>query len=191
MGDDTLDRIGKRLTGGERRDAVHFAVIPITVKGFLRSGERVKLVEGRTDLVETWGYDDKACVGVIDPFLTCGYVADGDRCWLFLLPNTITGLRHEWDHPAFAPQPSPVGFPADLTAREYSEKWLRGFAEKYETSYRELISGATSGEGVAFGDDLEYSDFQPGSEFWHHMEIVSGQRFSEDHITATPFRCSC
>jgi hypothetical protein len=94
MSDQTLDAIGKKLTGGERRDAVHFAVAPVRVSGFLRAGERVKLAPGSTDTVVIWDYDDEPPVGIIDPFLDCGYVADGDRCWLFLYPSTITGLRH-------------------------------------------------------------------------------------------------
>lgn len=191
MTDHTLDTIGKKLKGGERRDAVHFAVAPAQVKGFLRAGERVKFVAGSTEVVETWDYDAKPPVGIIDPFLEDFYVADGDRCWLFLYPSTITGLRHEWTHPAFPDQQPQTAAQPEETAREYSERWLRGFAEKYKGDYDEMMAGVTSGRGAFFGDDLEYSDFRPGSEFWHHVSVVTGKEFTETHIDNTSFRCAC
>lgn len=191
MSDQTLDTIGKKLAGGERRDAVHFAVVPVRVSGFLRAGARVKLVPGSTDVVVAWDYDDEPPVGIIDPFLD-GYVADGDRCWLFLFPSTITGLRHEWTHPAFPEkQPQPVMQQEDDSSLEYSERWLRGFAEKYSGDYAEMISGVASGKGAFFGDVLEYGDFRPGSEFWKHVAVVTGKDFTAEHIENTPFRCAC
>jgi hypothetical protein len=191
MSDQTLDTIGKKLKGGERRDAVHFAVAPVRVEGFLRSGERVKFAAGTTDVVVAWDYDDTPPVGIIDPFLEDHYVADGDRCWIFLYPNTITGLRHEWTHPAFPDQqPQPVA-QQDETPREYSERWLRGFAEKYRGDYNRMIAGVADGTGAHFGEDLEYGDFRPGSEFWHHVSVVTGKTFTDKHMQNTSFRCAC
>lgn len=188
---DTLDTIGKKLNGDERRDAVHFAVAPVRVEGFLRAGEKVKFVAGSTDTVEAWDYDDKPPVGVIDPFID-SYVTKGDRCWLFLFPNSITGLRHEWTHPAFDKIPQEAAAPTQgETAKEYSERWLREFAQRYRGDYDDMIAGIAIGRGAFFGDDLEYSDFRPGSEFWKHVSLVTGKTFTEDQIESTPFRCAC
>lgn len=190
MTDHTLDTIGKKLKGGERRDAVHFAVAPVQAGGFLRAGERVKFAPGSTDVVVSWDYDEEAPVGIIDPFLN-DYVANGERCWLFLYPSTITGLRHEWTHPAFPDQqPQSVAQPAE-SPREYSERWLRGFAEKYKADYNEMIAGVSDGTGAFFDDDLEYEDFRPGSEFWQHVSTVTGNDFTEKHMQDTSFRCAC
>ena len=185
---DTINLLGKKLTGGEGRDAVHVAVCPVIVDGFLRAGERVKFVPGSTERVTSWNYEGDL-IGVIDPFVE-SYVTTGERCWLFLLPNSITGLRHVWTHPSF---PDPAQPPVDnkITEKQFAEHWLRGFADRYQTNYDALVKGAVSGEGVCFGDDLEYGDFRYGSEFWRYINIVSGREFSEEHVENTNFRCAC
>lgn len=189
---DTLDSIGKKLQGHERRDAVHFAVAPVIVSGFLRAGEKVKFAPGRTDMVVSWDHDDEPPIGIIDPFLECGYVTDKDRCWLFLFPSTITGLRHEWTHPAFPDQASQDSAATpDESEVDYSRRWLQGFATKYRGSYADMIAGAAAGTGTGFGEDLEYGDFSPGSEFWRHVSIVTGKTFTKEHMERTSFRCAC
>lgn len=192
MTDHTLDTVGKKLVrGDERRDAVHFAVAPVQpAKGqFLRPGERVLLAPGSADTVVSWDYDGEP-VGIIDPFLD-GYVTDKDRCWLFLFPSTITGLRHEWTHPAFPNQSGAADAQQSEPALAYSERWLRGFAEKYRGDYEEMIAGVADGSGAFFGRDLEYSDFRSNSEFWRHVSIVTGKQFTEMHMENTSFRCAC
>ena len=43
-------------------------------------------------------------VGIVDPFLK-EPVEPGERFYIFLFPNTVTGLRHVWTHPAFMTRP--------------------------------------------------------------------------------------
>ena len=93
--------LGKLITTQRGRDAVHVAVIPVTAAQTLMPGSHVGLWEdGRVG-------DSENPVGIIDPFLKEA-VRQGQRCWLFLYPGTITGLRHVWQHPAFSPQPPKV-----------------------------------------------------------------------------------
>lgn len=88
------------IDGDRRRDAVHIAVAPVTAAGTLAPGQHVGFVaEGD---IETVGVAEDP-VGVVDPFLR-EPVRAGQRFWLFLYPNTITGLRHVWTHPAFQAQ---------------------------------------------------------------------------------------
>ncbi|MGF1581553.1 MAG: hypothetical protein ACFCD0_19675 [Gemmataceae bacterium] len=91
-------QLGQLIQDGDRRrDAIHIAVAPVTAADRLAPGEHVGLLEeGNIELV---GFCDET-IGIVDPFLTQD-VEPGQRFWLFLYPNTITGLRHVWTHPTF------------------------------------------------------------------------------------------
>lgn len=82
-----------------RRDAVHIAIAPVTAAVELEPGQHVGLLEGSKEFA---GPSDKP-LGVVDPFLK-EPIQPNQRFWLFLYPETITGLRHVWTHPAFAPK---------------------------------------------------------------------------------------
>lgn len=88
--------IGQLCAVGARRDCIHFAVAPVVASIELRPGCRVGLDEvGHAEISET-----RHCIGIVDPFLTEN-VQEGQTFWLFLYPNSITGLRHVWQHPSF------------------------------------------------------------------------------------------
>jgi hypothetical protein len=84
--------LGKLIIGEAHRDAVHVAVAPVVAQENLSPGDHVDANGG-------WAGER---VGIVDPFLR-EPVRKGDRFWLFLYPGTVTGLRHMWTHPAFAP----------------------------------------------------------------------------------------
>ncbi|MEZ6122938.1 MAG: hypothetical protein R3C49_07150 [Planctomycetaceae bacterium] len=83
--------------GDRRRDAIHIAIAPVTAVELLCPGQHVGLV--RSDSYEFVGRSPEP-VGIVDPFLKSA-VEPGQRFWLFLYPNSVTGLRHVWTHPAF------------------------------------------------------------------------------------------
>lgn len=104
--------IGKIIKGDAKRDAVHFAVIPMVAGVDLTPGIPVSV---DPDDKKTYPHAGDGAIGIVDPFLK-QYVRAGQRFWLFLMPNTITTLRHVWEHPAFSNEPPPddVAIPASL-----------------------------------------------------------------------------
>ena len=181
---DPINTIGKKLIGDEQKDAIHIAIAPVEAGQDLVPGQRVRVMHIGGKAMAWECHDDEKCEGVVDPYLTAS-VKDGDRFWLFLMPGTILGLRHDWTHPAF---PS-VSVSAE---RSQSERWLRDYAERYCADFNEMISGAVSGGGYCFGDDDGPPQYRGAEgEFWRHMENFTGRRFSKEHREATPFRCAC
>lgn len=87
--------IGDLITGEAKRDAIHIAVWPATSPERLSPGEHVGLLLARgADVV---GRTSRT-IGIVDPFLK-GAVFPGERFFVFLYPQTITTLRHDWTHP--------------------------------------------------------------------------------------------
>jgi hypothetical protein len=98
MSEQYKPNIGELCTEDARRDAIHIAIAPVVSRQPLQSGDRVALDErGTAFCVEE---NDSRAIGIVDPFLRT-QVQRGDKFWLFLYPNSITNLRHVWEHPAF------------------------------------------------------------------------------------------
>ncbi len=154
-------KIGKLLTGGERRDA-------------------------------------------IDPYLEES-VKPGEWCYLFLYPNTVTSLRHEWTHPAFldtlsAParavlqQPLPEPITPNLNA---AKGRVAEIAELVDRSYDRLISDAHAyldiGEYVTEQGGMSWQDTFPSYavEFWTLFAVITGREVPVGKREANFFSCSC
>jgi hypothetical protein len=91
-------QLGSFIENGERRrDAVHFAVAPMTAETELAPGQGIAL--SRANDFEFAGPSDTP-IGIVDPFLKLP-VQPGQRFWALLNPGTISSLRHIWTHPAF------------------------------------------------------------------------------------------
>lgn len=87
-------KLGHIITTPQERDAVHVAIAPVVCCQRLRPGQRTGLdAMGRA-------CDRLPHIGIIDPFLL-GDALEGQQCWLWLFPGTITSLRHDWTHPTF------------------------------------------------------------------------------------------
>jgi hypothetical protein len=177
----TQDLIGKLLTPQARRDAIHIAVAPVVAFDYLKPGQPVGLVEGKATSANKK-------VGVVDPFLT-EVVKPGQRFFLFLFPNTITGLRHEWTHPDWDGE------------KVASEKWLREFAKDNcdfydekstpEQCYAKLLEMAEEGDFCFSGQPDAIYESGPQQELWGHLEVVRGRPFDFGHKSGASFRCSC
>lgn len=92
--------IGKIITTPQERDAIHVALTPVVAGEELQPGQHVGVMlceDGRYH-AHTGAFPN---IGIVDPFLIES-VKESQECWLFLYPNTVTSLRHEWTHPAFS-----------------------------------------------------------------------------------------
>jgi hypothetical protein len=130
----------------------------------------------------------------VDPFLR-GDVWPGAGFWLFLLPNTITSLRHVWVHPAFDGG-------AAATDKAESEAWVKEFAEELDQTYTRLMGAAEhwldgEREGERWNDNYTYDnseryknvDYSKWPIFWKHFEAITGRKPKDPE--ATFFTCSC
>lgn len=171
--------IGQLLFGGlHYRDAIHVAVAPVETAEALSPGDHIGFL--KPGLVANAGTDH---IGIVDPSLTQA-VEVGQKFYMFLYPQTISSLRHDWTHPAFLPtSPKEVG---------EAESWLRDFALGYNLDYDHLVNEASSqGYITAHGVDLHgQADFDSNT-FWRHLETVTGKTFSQEQRENTSFSCSC
>ncbi len=89
-------KLGQLIDSTAMRDAIHVAIVPVTAPCDLEPGTHVDSTGYPA------GYVDLGAVGIVDPYLR-RTVKKGERFWLCLYPGTVTGMRHHWTHPAFAP----------------------------------------------------------------------------------------
>jgi len=177
MSNDLGTTIGKLADDGAGRDAIHVAVAPMIATERLWPGQHVGVIGDRAGVREPF-------VGIVDPFLA-GAVQEGQRFWLFLYPNTVTLLRHQWTHPAFSDA---------APAQSSSEAWLRLHAEAIGLSYGRLIELAN--EWLQYGEyhTLSYDTpdvvYEDNEKFWTHFEVVTGKKVDADK-RQTFISCSC
>lgn len=188
MSNETQDKIGTILQQYEPRDAVHVAVFSAYCDYALNRGDRVKLVPGFNNKVIK---SDDEGIGVVDPFLLTP-VYEGQIFYVFMYPNTIISLNHNWTHPSFLKNEDPK------TNMGEAEKWLRAFCLMNLADFDELIPAVLEctnrSNGPHFGTDrgadlLREKDY----EFWHYIEQYTGNKFSEDHreLVANNTSCAC
>lgn len=200
-------KLGQIHDTPQGRDAVHVAVAPVVAAQILKPGDHIGLVPGSVDEVMQPN-DVVPAIGVVDPFLK-GYVAVGQRFFLFLYPQTITGLRHVWSHPAFAEGAAPAVAAMVDDAKARSEAWLRNWVRDSDCPSYEALIGAATGKHVPApegygGSEAEIMDYGSGDiymlirgsdacghipdDVWDHVEMVTGQKVTR---RATAFSCSC
>jgi hypothetical protein len=171
-------KLGQLLEGEQFRDAIHIAVAPVVAgKGrVLHPGDHIGFV---ADDCETVQRCDNP-IGIVDPFLDTR-VLPGERFWMFLYPQTITSLRHDWTHPAFAARDAAI---APITKsheahKAQSEAWIRDHAARIDIGVRSLMEAARTwlendDYTVQDGATSWRDEFGDPAEFWHHYEVVTG-----------------
>lgn len=165
--------LGKIITGEAQRDAIHVAIAPMVATERVHPGQRVNANGGAS----------QPHVGIVDPFLDRAAMA-GDRFWLFLFPNTVTSLRHQWTHPAFDNE------------RTEAERWLRAYAAKLNSydepdeAFRSLIEGLKAQEIYCHGSITRnrIEDLDDPDELKKQAEIYLGKKLD---FGSTSVRCGC
>jgi hypothetical protein len=172
------------------RDAIHIAVISMEAAEKLNPGDHIQVDGG---MVRKCSNKNQS-VGIVDPFGTS--VKRGDGVWVCLKPNTVTSIKHVWEHPLFE-HVSKNGF-----TKEESERWIRDYCNRANCpGYDEVVSAAVGeviedyGYGRGYEIDGEYLLFlgrdaggEIPSELWDHIENVTGKK-----CVWRPkyFSCSC
>lgn len=193
-------KIGEILTSDQPRDAIHIAVACVVATEKLAPGSPIGFVEGEehNHNVDVAACEQAMSVGIVDPFLQKN-VMPGQRFWMFLHPNTITSLRHNWTHPAFGQSPD-TG-----EDRASSEVWLRDYCSTNDCPDYDTIIEAAKANGKTVtrnGDDyysayIQEDYFYVGGsdahgeippEFWDHVEIITGRKLANK---PSRFTCSC
>ena len=131
----------------------------------------------------------------MDPFLTHA-VSKGERFWVFLFPNTITSLRHVWEHPQFNHE---ITEPTALNEVQQAEQWIADFAKKLEITPVQLIGDAAAyaaNEGHQFLNDQAWNElyrdyYDEFRTFWEMYRIATGDENAAHIDNDAPYTCSC
>jgi len=184
---DTQFKIGTLLSEHQTRDAIHIAVAPVVATESLSPGQSIVVADGNAKATS----DAERGVGIVDPFLR-SKVSAGSRFFIFLYPNTITGLRHQWEHPAFEQEPQKD----DLLLA--AERVAHTCGKTYDALIDDMRSYNWSADGSTFGGDYildnseRYKDV-PSDDWqkcWQHFERVTGEKVHDKYRSA-PYTCSC
>lgn len=170
--------MGQLISSSAQRDAIHIALAPVQAKEPLIPGCQVS-ADG--SLVGP-------CVGIVDPFLPYP-VRTGDWFWLFLYPNTITGLSHRWSHPAFPDEVSDVDEGKALITE------VAAICGKTYNAFVDDIEGYKLTEDYIHDNSERYKNVPDDllKQMWPVFERVTGVKPPENCLTYNmlPYSCSC
>lgn len=163
--------VGQIIKDNPKKDAIHVAIFPATAEHQLYPGQHVGI---RSDGI-TATPDSREKVGIVDPFIRES-VYPGQKFWLFLYPNTVTGMRHEWEHPAFSND---------------SRKIIEEIARDINVTYDEIIEKAhryvNTGQRAFTNTE---SIWEVNWElFWKHFNILNDTHHDPDEKEF--FSCAC
>lgn len=177
-------KLGQLIDGEAERDAIHIACAPVVAATNLPPGAHVGILADGTV-----GTSDRP-VGIVDPFLT-EHVFAGQKFWLVLYQNTVTGMRHHWAHPSFDSAATPIVDPR----KAKSERWLRDFAERWEMGFDHMVADACDlkRNGICIGTEFDGPHELGGDleRFWQHMEVFTGRKLTQEHRKTVGWRCAC
>lgn len=166
--------LGKIITDRQERDAIHIAVAPVIAYHLLYPKADIGFVKPDN---RTVGATASKKIGIVDPFLA-EPINKGDEFWMFLYPNTIISLRHDWTHPEFDVNADKIN-----TSKEWIKKWAHGYGMSYDHAMK------CGKEKDFFLGEVVYD--QIPVEFWINYEIITGENIDKDTRENTHFHCAC
>jgi len=183
---DALETLGTIIGEGEKRDAIHLAVLPMVAMETMAPGEPCGPVPG--------GAAPYAAekLGIVDPFLSTS-VKKGETFWFVLRPRLVTSLRHVWSHPAFTDEGGAItqAAPREPSAVDAAQRWIKNWATGLGFTYDDAIEHATEyldhDEYWSEGGRFE-GEWVP-DEFWKHFEVATGRKV--DGSPGSFFSCAC
>lgn len=186
---DKPPRIGELITKSEARDAIHVAVMPVLAREYLKAGEHVGVFYEPEYDVYLASKTADAKIGIVDPYLTVK-VKEGDSFWLFLYPNTITSLRHNWTHPDLPDVEPKKDARGDIDGEH--TKWIEHFANQYGQSFSDMMFAAENylKNGARWNEGSTFEGEYVPNEFWDHYEAVKNIKV-EENDRGSFFSCSC
>lgn len=180
--------LGNIITKPATRDAVHIAIAPVIASEDLKPGQHIGLVEGTNKATS----NTRKCIGIVDPFLKKQGVKAGQEFFMCLYPNTVTSMKHFWEHPSFQSEQKidtkDKNFNKIVDARSH----ILEIALELGVDNNELLDRAR--EYIDYGNYWSEGDRFEGmylpSEFWDYFEILTGKRVSDSDRNSF-FSCSC
>jgi len=175
-------KLGQLLSGKNERDAVHVAIAPVIAGCKLKPGQHIGFTDKQNNVVGK----TEDTIGIVDPFLDFE-ITKGEQFYMVLYPNTVTGMKHHWEHPSFQENP-----------KSFSEVWMRNWAvQNISIDYskdddHELTEDEAYDYAIQCGHDCHVGPNESArdninNEWWTHWESITGVPGQRD----TYFSCGC
>jgi len=179
--------IGQLIDSSAKQDAIHIAVAPVRAAEKLNPGLGISFTnDNQVDVSKS-----NTPIGIVDPFLIKP-VNKGEMFWMFLLPNTITSLRHQWTHPEFeeSKREEVMKVLDKLTGVAEAERWLENHALELGLTKERLFEYAK--EWIYYGEYIiEHGKGTFEQKlFWKNYEIAKNIKINSNK-KVNFFSCAC
>ena len=174
--------IGKLIEGESNRDAIHIAIAPVVANETLMPGQHIGFIAGSTSVVDIV----PDTIGIVDPFLRRP-ILRGQAFYMCLYPNTVTGMRHHWSHPAFVAEVKPTQV---SKATGIIEQTAAEFGLVYDEFMDTVRDFLRTGDYACEGGRWDGQSLWGNDEFWDAYEEVTGTKVHQDDRGGV-FSCSC
>lgn len=183
----TQELIGTTHNTNHPKDAIHIAVAQVGAGELMKPGDHI----GFKNNTSTAYKFEVNTIGIVDPFLK-KEVSKGQLFYMFLYPNSIHSLEHNWMHPAFASSED------KKKSKEFLDELLNRDCVMYgdHPQFDDTLERFKKGDVMScwYGDtvtDFLRSGPEERKKFWDSLEIVTGITATKEQREQDSFSCSC